>query len=88
MRRRRDARASHPHLSRRQPEPVADYRPPAEVALDTKDFADGEHRLRIEAQDTTGQVGVRRLQFVVRNGPASPSQGRRTVPSYTLNPFG
>ena len=42
-----------------------DRRLPAatEVALDTKSLADGEHRLRIEAQDATGQIGTRRLNF-------------------------
>ncbi|MGH6680107.1 MAG: cytochrome C [Bradyrhizobium sp.] len=58
-----------------QQEPIADYRPPAEVALDTRDLADGEHRLRIEAQDTTGQVGFRRMQFLVRNGPGITISG-------------
>ncbi|HLI11190.1 MAG TPA: cytochrome C [Alphaproteobacteria bacterium] len=58
-----------------QPEPVADYRPPAEVTLDTKNLPDGEHRLRIEAQDATGQIGVRRVQFLVRNGPGITISG-------------
>jgi hypothetical protein len=39
------------------------------VALDTRNLADGEHDLRIEAQDATGQIGVRYLRFLVRNGP-------------------
>lgn len=58
-----------------QPEPLADYRPPAEVGLDTKNLPDGEHQLRIEAQDTTGQIGVRRLNFLVRNGPGITVSG-------------
>jgi hypothetical protein len=58
-----------------QQEPLADYRPPAKVALDTKDLADGEHRLRVEAQDATGQVGFRRMQFLVRNGPGITISG-------------
>jgi hypothetical protein len=58
-----------------QLEPMADYRPPAEVALDTSGLADGEHRLRIEAQDATGQTGVRRLDFIVRNGPGITISG-------------
>jgi hypothetical protein len=60
-----------------QSQPVADYRPPAQVALDTKALMDGEHRLRIEAQDATGQIGVRRLQFLVRNGPGITISGLR-----------
>ena len=57
------------------PDPVADQRPPTEIALDTKSLADGEHGLRIEAQDATGQVGVRRLRFQVRNGPGITVSG-------------
>ena len=58
-----------------RPEPIADYRPPTEVALDTKSLADGEHRLRIEAQDATGQIGTRRLEFLVHNGPGITLSG-------------
>jgi hypothetical protein len=58
-----------------QSEPVAEYRPPAEVALDTNSLADGEHRLRVEAQDATGQIGLRNLRFLVRNGPGITISG-------------
>ena len=51
------------------PDPVTDQPPPTGMALDTKRLADGEHGLRIEAQDAAGQVGVRNLRFQVRNGP-------------------
>ena len=47
----------------------------AAVSLDTKSLADGEHGLRIEAQDATGQVGVRHLRFQVRNGPGITVSG-------------
>ena len=50
-------------------DPITDQRPPTELAFDTKSLADGEHGLRIEAQDVNGQVGVRHLRFQVRNGP-------------------
>lgn len=56
-------------------EPVIDGRPPTALAIDTKSLADGEHSLRIEAQDTTGQIGVRRLRFLVRNGPGITVSG-------------
>ena len=56
-------------------EPVHDQRPPITIALDTHDLADGEHWLRIEAQDATGQIGVRRVPFVVRNGPGITVSG-------------
>jgi len=60
-----------------KPEPVTDYRPPAEVALDTGPLPDGEHQLRIEAVDTSGNVGVRTVPFVVRNGPGITLSGLR-----------
>lgn len=58
-----------------RPEPIADYRPPAEVALDTRSLADGEHQLRIDALDATGQTGTQRLSFLVRNGPGITLSG-------------
>lgn len=58
-------------------EPIATYRPPARVHLDTRSFADGEHVLRIEAIDAVGNVGVRRIPFVVANGPGITVTGLR-----------
>ncbi len=57
------------------PEPITDYRPPAEVAIDTTGLSDGEHRVRIEAQDATGRTGVRHLDLLVRNGPGITISG-------------
>lgn len=77
-----------------QPEAVTDYRPPAEVKLDTTRLPDGEHRLRIEAQDTTGNLGVRTVPFIVRNGPGITLSGLREgaavhgVLSFHVNAFG
>ncbi|MGH7081309.1 MAG: hypothetical protein ACREFV_02450 [Acetobacteraceae bacterium] len=56
-------------------EPISDYVPPAEVTIDTKALPDGEHRLRIEATDRTGAVGVRNIPFLVRNGPGITVSG-------------
>jgi hypothetical protein len=58
-----------------QSEPIADYVPPVAVSLDTHELADGEHRLRIEAQDRSGRVGIchvlrnvgHREQFILRD---------------------
>ncbi|HLI95131.1 MAG TPA: c-type cytochrome [Candidatus Baltobacteraceae bacterium] len=58
-------------------EPIATYRPPARVHLDTRTLADGEHVLRIEAVDAVGNVGVRRIPFVVANGPGITVTGLR-----------
>jgi hypothetical protein len=56
-------------------EPVARYRPPGRLQLDTRDMADGAHKLRVEAVDEDGTVGVREIPFRVRNGPAIEVHG-------------
>lgn len=58
-------------------EPIATYRPPARVHLDTRLLSDGEHVLRIEAVDAIGNIGVRRIPFVVANGPGITVTGLR-----------
>ncbi len=58
-------------------EPIATYRPPARIHLDTRTMSDGEHVLRIEASDAVGNVGVRRVPFVVANGPGITVTGLR-----------
>lgn len=58
-------------------EPIASYRPPARVHLDTRTFSDGEHVLRIEATDAVGNVGIRRIPFTVANGPGITVTGLR-----------
>lgn len=50
--------------------PLLEGRPPAAIEIDTCALDDGEHLLRVEAWDSTGSKGVRRLPFQVRNGPA------------------
>lgn len=58
-------------------EPIATYKPPARFLLDTTRLADGEHVLRIQAVDAVGNVGVRRIPFVVANGPGITVTGLR-----------
>lgn len=58
-------------------EPIATYRPPARVRLDTRAFCDGEHVLRIEAVDAVGNTGIRKIPFVVANGPGITVTGLR-----------
>lgn len=55
--------------------PIAEHVPPADVTIDTTNLPDGEHQIRIEARDRTGAVGVRRMPFVVRNGPGITISG-------------
>jgi mono/diheme cytochrome c family protein len=52
-----------------QNEPIVTYRPPVRFELDTTQLEDGNHRLRIEADDATGSQGIRTIPFEVRNGP-------------------
>ena len=56
---------------------IATYKPPARFHLDTTQLADGEHVLRIQAVDAIGNVGVRRIPFVVANGPGITVTGLR-----------
>lgn len=58
-------------------EPIATYRPPARFQLDTTQFVDGEHVLRIQAVDAIGNVGERRIPFLVSNGPGITVTGLR-----------
>lgn len=58
-------------------EPLASYRPPARFHLDTTKLSDGEHRLRIEAADALGNIGVRVIPFSVSNGPGITVTGLR-----------
>lgn len=58
-------------------EPLAHYRPPGKLQVDTRNIADGEHVLRIEAADDDGALGVREVPFRVRNGPAITVDGIR-----------
>ena len=75
-------------------DPIADYEPPVTVSLDTHLLADGEHRLRIEARDRSGRIGVRHVPFQVRNGPGITLTGLqadslvRGVVNVTVNAFG
>jgi hypothetical protein len=56
-------------------QPVSDAAPPVAVTVDTRGLRDGEHRLRIEAQDAAGDLGIRVVPFIVRNGPGITISG-------------
>lgn len=58
-------------------DPIATYKPPARFALDTTRYADGEHVMVIQAVNSVGNVGVRRIPFVVANGPGITVTGLR-----------
>ena len=75
-------------------DPIADYKPPATVTIDSHRLADGEHQLRIEARDRSGNIGVQEVPFEVRNGPGitltglHPGSIVRDTISFTINTFG
>jgi mono/diheme cytochrome c family protein len=50
-------------------QPLLSTTPPLSFELDTSRLEDGPHVLRIEAYDSHGVKGVRRIDFSVRNGP-------------------
>ena len=52
--------------------------PPATFELDTTQLADGPHRLRVQAIDEDGTVGVEEIPFIVRNGPGIDVVGLST----------
>ena len=52
--------------------------PPATFELDTTQLADGRHRLRVQAIDEDGTVGVEEIPFIVRNGPGIDVVGLST----------
>ena len=49
--------------------PVQELVPPANFTLDTSQLADGPHTLSITATSSNGTVGIRKVNFTVRNGP-------------------
>lgn len=57
--------------------PIAKVLSPVSFELDTRKLTDGEHTLRIISKDPTGKEGIRKIPFVVRNGPAIDIEGIR-----------
>jgi mono/diheme cytochrome c family protein len=52
--------------------------PPATLDLDTTQLPDGRHRLRVQAIDDDGAVGLEEIPFTVRNGPGIAIVGLST----------
>lgn len=55
--------------------PVAELQTPVSFELDTRKLTDGDHVLKIVSKDPTGKEGIRKIPFVVRNGPAIAIEG-------------
>ena len=49
--------------------PFAEYTPPVKFQLDTTKLQDGDHTLTVVARSTNGKEGIKKVKFVVRNGP-------------------
>ena len=49
--------------------PLKEFLPPASFKLDTTKIPDGPHFLKIVATSSDGVEGVKKVNFVVRNGP-------------------
>lgn len=55
--------------------PVAELQSPVSFELDTRKLTDGDHVLKIVSKDPAGKEGIRKIPFVVRNGPAIAIEG-------------
>ncbi len=55
--------------------PYGEYLVPINFELDTKKLVDGDHVLKIVSKDPLGKEGMRKIPFVVRNGPSIAVEG-------------
>ncbi|MFN0048935.1 MAG: cytochrome C [Cytophagales bacterium] len=55
--------------------PYGEFLVPINFELDTRKLVDGNHELKIVSKDPTGKEGVRKIPFVVRNGPGIAIEG-------------
>jgi hypothetical protein len=55
--------------------PYGEFEVPINFELDTKKLVDGEHTLKIISKDPLGKEGIRKIPFIVRNGPAIAIEG-------------
>jgi hypothetical protein len=55
--------------------PLGEYDVPVNFELDTQKLTDGEHCLKVISKDPLGKQGIRKIPFIVRNGPAIAIEG-------------
>jgi hypothetical protein len=55
--------------------PYGEYLAPINFELDTRKLVDGNHTLKIVSKDPLGKEGIRKIPFVVRNGPSVAVEG-------------
>lgn len=58
--------------------PLGEYYVPVNFELDTQKLEDGDHILKIVSQDPLGKKGIKKIPFIVRNGPAIAIEGLTT----------
>ncbi len=56
-------------------QPIAEMYAPVQFELDTRKLTDGEHILKLVSKSSTGREGIRKIKFIVRNGPAIAVEG-------------
>lgn len=56
-------------------QPIAELVAPVQFDLDTRKLTDGEHTLKLVSKSATGREGIRKIKFIVRNGPAIAIEG-------------
>ena len=55
--------------------PIAILTAPVQFELDTRKLTDGEHVLKLVSKSPTGREGLKKIKFMVRNGPAISVEG-------------
>ena len=55
--------------------PFGEFTVPINFELDTTKIVDGEHVLKIVSKDPHGKEGIRKIPFLVRNGPSIAVEG-------------
>ncbi len=56
-------------------QPIAELLAPVQFELDARKLTDGEHTLKLISKSPTGREGIRKIKFIVRNGPAIDIEG-------------
>lgn len=56
-------------------QPIAELSTPVQFELDTRKLTDGAHTLKLISKSGTGREGIRKIKFIVRNGPAISIEG-------------
>lgn len=56
-------------------QPIAELIAPVQFELDTRKLTDGEHILKLVSKSATGREGIKKIKFIVRNGPAIAIEG-------------